>query len=158
MSTKHIETSGALEPSADDDRPLIFFVDDELHILNSLRRALLDDPWRIETFTRPDDALSRILPDAPAVVVSDYYMPGTLGCDFLTRVRDMDRAITRIILTAKPDLSTVVCSVEPDTIHRYLIKPWKHDRLCTVLSAGIEQFHKARKKFADPREELEDSR
>jgi len=137
--------------------PVVFFVDDDFHVLNALRRALVEEPWELSTFTSPEKAIARVMPDAPAVVVADFYMPGVLGCDLLTRVRDLDPAVSRVILTAKPDLSTVVCSVDPGTIHRYLIKPWDNEQLRDTIARCIESFREARARLGDPRDELEES-
>lgn len=117
--------------------PAILFVDDEPHILTALQRTLVDEPYEVHTSTDPEEALERIETLRPAVVVSDFYMPGLTGPELLGRVREIDPTIIRMILTGKPDLMAVLASVQDGSIFRFLIKPWDADELRMGLRTAV---------------------
>ena len=118
---------------------LVFFVDDEEAVLSSIRRAIAEEPWQIRTFSTPEEALVAVPHLQPSVVVSDFYMPSMKGCDFLKSVSRLDPTITRMVLTGRPDLETVVASVQEGAVHRFLIKPWDNHQLCEAVRDAIRQ-------------------
>jgi DNA-binding NtrC family response regulator len=125
------------DPRAAVPAPAILFVDDEPHILTALKRTLADEPYEVHTSTDPEEALQLVETLRPAVVVSDFYMPGMQGPELLGRVREIDPAVIRMILTGKPDLMTVLASVQDGSIFRFLIKPWDVDELRMGLRTAL---------------------
>lgn len=117
--------------------PVILFVDDEPHVLTALRRTLADEPYDVHIQTDPEQALAELDSIRPAIIVSDFYMPGLSGPEFLGRVRDIDPGIIRMILTGRPDLNAVLASVQDGSIYRFLIKPWDADELRMSLRTAL---------------------
>jgi DNA-binding NtrC family response regulator len=116
----------------------ILFVDDDPSILSALRRLLLDEPYEVRTCDHPEIALAEARAHPPKVVVADFYMPPMNGPDFLFEVRRIAPYAVRMILTGKPDLSTVVAAVQEGAVFRFLIKPWNDDELRASVRQAFE--------------------
>jgi CheY-like chemotaxis protein len=65
-----------MEPSAE---PTVLLVDDEEFILRALKRVLKSPDWELLTAPSAEAGLELFAQHRPAVVVSDYRMPGMNG-------------------------------------------------------------------------------
>jgi diguanylate cyclase (GGDEF)-like protein len=117
-------------------RPLAIFVDDESHVLQTIRRTLHGDPVQIVTFTDPGEALAALAQREAAVVVSDLRMPAMSGVQFLERAAEIQPASSRILLTGHADLGAAIGAINHGAIARLLTKPW--DEL-ELRSAVLEE-------------------
>ncbi len=118
----------------------VLFVDDDANILTSYQRVLRKQ-FRIEVAVGAEAALKLIERQGPyAVVVSDMYMPGMNGVQFLAKVKEIAPDTVRIMLTGNPDLRTAIEAVHHGHIFRFLTKPCPPDSLVLALEAGIEQY------------------
>jgi two-component system C4-dicarboxylate transport response regulator DctD len=71
--------------------PTALFLDDDLPVLTSYRRALSSDEVIGEYLTSAEQALRRISAvDPPDVVVTDLVMPGMNGMDLYRRALELD--------------------------------------------------------------------
>jgi HD-like signal output (HDOD) protein/ActR/RegA family two-component response regulator len=111
----------------------ILFVDDDAHVLESLRDALR--PWRREwrpTFAAGGEAALEELASARFdVVVSDMRMPGMDGATLLGRVREEQPDAVRIILSGSTE--TDVLTRAGAVAHRFLAKPCDIDELARIV-------------------------
>ncbi len=123
----------------------ILAVDDEPTMLAVLKRALRKQPYRIEVTTSSVEALERLevaaeQGDLPALVMSDFKMPGMDGVQFLERVKDKWPEVQRILLTAIVDTHILESAINRSEIHRYLQKPWERGNLISSVRHAIDQF------------------
>jgi len=123
------------------ERDSILFVDDEVNLLEALRRMLLDEPYDVRTCPDPSHAVVEVTTNAPTVVVADFYMPEMQGPALLARVREIDESIVRIILTGKPDVTAVLDAVQQGAVWRFILKPWDDDDLKMTLRQAIDYHH-----------------
>jgi len=123
------------------ERDSILFVDDEANLLEALRRMLFEEPFEVRTCSDPRQAVVEVTANAPTVVVADFYMPGMRGPALLSRVREIDESIVRIILTGKPDVTAVLDAVQQGSVWRFILKPWDDDDLKMTLRQAIDYHH-----------------
>jgi len=117
----------------------ILLVDDEVLLLNSLRREL-GMQFSIETAESGFEALDMIKKNGPyAVIVSDFRMPKMDGIKFLTQAMDMTPETVRMMLTGNADLPTAIEAINTGQIFRFLSKPCTGVQLTQALEAGIRQ-------------------
>ena len=120
----------------------ILLVDDDAMILAGLKRQLRGQ-FRIEIALSGEEALKIIDEKGPfAVVVSDYYMPGMNGIDFLCKVKRVEPDTVRMMLTGSADMSTAIQAVNEGSIFQFHPKPCPANTLGPAIQSGIEKYRK----------------
>jgi len=111
----------------------IVFVDDELNILQAMRRAFhnMREEWSME-FVSSGAAALESLAKAPAdVIVSDMRMPGMDGWQLLAEVKKLHPQTVRLVLSGHADPSSVMRAV--GTAQLYLAKPCESGALKAAI-------------------------
>jgi len=119
----------------------ILLVDDEVKVLSSLTRSLLEEDFgEIKTAENGADALEMVKKTPGlAVIISDYHMPGMNGVDFLMQARLLSPDTTRILLTGAAELEMAVDAVNRGNLFRFLIKPCSPEVLIGAVKDGMRQ-------------------
>lgn len=116
----------------------VLFVDDESHVLESLRDALR--PWRRElTMAFAADgpaALEAVAREPYDAVVSDMRMPGMDGAELLREVQRVQPATVRIVLSGYAETESVARAAT--VAHRFLSKPCDVDELVNVIRRSCD--------------------
>lgn len=101
----------------------IVFVDDELHILQAMGRALhaMRNEWDMEFLSSGAAALESLAKAPADVIVSDMRMPGMDGWQLLAEVKKLYPQTVRLVLSGHADPSSVMLAV--GTAQLYLAKP-----------------------------------
>ncbi|MFO1330793.1 MAG: sigma-54 dependent transcriptional regulator, partial [Rubrivivax sp.] len=130
-------TLAAPDDSADDDRPLVLVVDDEVRSQEAMRRTL-DEEFRI--LAAGDTAAARTLLErhAVAVILCDQRMPGQTGVDFLREVRERWPEVVRIVISGYADSEDIIAGVNEAGIFQYVLKPWVPDHLLQTVRHAVE--------------------
>ena len=115
----------------------VLFVDDEERIV-SLLRTIFRQSYEVHTATSGAEALEIIAKTHIHVIVSDQRMPGMLGIDLLTRVRQLSPNTMRVLLTGYSDLAAIVGSVNDGEVFRYINKPWDHSEIKAIVAQAAE--------------------
>ncbi len=120
----------------------ILLVDDDAMVLSGLKRQLRSQ-FQIETALSGKEALKIIDEKGPfAVVVSDYFMPGMNGIDFLCKVKKIDPHTVRMMLTGSADMSTAIQAVNEGSIFQFHPKPCPAKTLGQAIKSGIDKYRK----------------
>jgi DNA-binding NtrC family response regulator len=118
----------------------ILFVDDEQNVLDGYKR-LLHDQFHIEVVPGGGQALAAMHLFGPyAIVVSDMYMPGMNGAEFLAQVRQLAPHTVRMLLTGYKDINLAIEAVNEGRIFRYLTKPCEKKDLVNAIELGLAQY------------------
>jgi two-component system response regulator HupR/HoxA len=132
---------------------VVLLVDDEPRVLDSLE-AILAAEFRVLRAESGPQALE-LLPDAdPAVIVTDYRMPGMSGVELLRRSQELCPEAVRIILTAYTDVDSLMDAVNTGRIYHFVPKPWDPAELLLVVRRAAER-HALAAENARLRDELE---
>ncbi len=124
----------------------ILLVDDEPGILNALKRLLLLTPCtfggetyrlQVDCCSCPEDALRAVGETPYAMVISDYRMPGMDGVQLLKKVREIQPAAVRFILSGYADLQALVAAINEAQISRFIAKPWNDYELVSAIAQGL---------------------
>lgn len=118
----------------------VLFVDDEVRVLDGLRRMLRPQrhEWEMEFVVSGQEALAAMGDNPADVVVSDMKMPGMDGVQLLSEVKRRHPESIRIVLSGQAERHAIVNVV--DQTHQYLAKPCEPD----VLKATIDRAHALR--------------
>ncbi|WPZ35939.1 HDOD domain-containing protein [Thalassobaculum sp. OXR-137] len=119
------------------DRPRIFFVDDEPHVLNGLRRMLRSrrDTWEMMFFEDPRRALLACGAEPATVVVSDMRMPGLDGGALLDILRERFPQTIRFVLSGQSQAEAGLRAA--GIAHQYLSKPTDGPTLISAIEDAL---------------------
>lgn len=125
-----------LGKTADASLRTLLLVDDEVGILNALKRLLHRSGYRILTADSGAAALELLAANDVQVIISDQRMPHMNGAEFLGRAKALYPNTVRMLLSGYSDLTSVANAINHGAIFKFLTKPWDDDDLC-------EQIHRA---------------
>jgi FixJ family two-component response regulator len=112
--------------------PIVFIVDDDISVRESLESLVLSGGWQAETFASAKDFLDRPRVVAPSCLILDVHLPDLSGLDLQKRVVDrVDMPL--IFITGCGDVPTTVQAMKAGALE-FLTKPY----LGEVVLAAIE--------------------
>jgi len=117
----------------------VLLVDDEVNVLDGLRRALCEEPYEIVTAMSGEEALSILEETSIDVVVSDHDMPGMTGVELLSRVHTFYPDTVRFMLTGKATLDVAIEAINKGAIGRFLTKPCNGVDLAVTIRHALMQ-------------------
>ncbi len=121
-------------------KPRVLCVDDEEHVLESLR-GTLRRKYEIVGSTNGFEALRLLVADPFEVVLADMRMPLLNGARFLSLARRHAPDTVRVMLTGHFALPEAAAAVNEGEIFRVLIKPCKTAELTATLETAVAHHH-----------------
>ncbi len=111
----------------------ILFVDDEIDLLQGLRRMLrgMRNVWSMSFASSGEEALNLMADIDIDVIVSDLQMPGMDGIELLRTIREQHPNCIRIVLSGQSNIETVMHLV--GIAHQYLSKPCDTELLKSTI-------------------------
>lgn len=106
----------------------IAIVDDEQDMRQSISQWLALSGYDTETFASAEDALKKLGPDYPGIVISDIRMPGMDGMQFLKKLMGSDSALPVIMITGHGDVPMAVEAMRVGAFD-FLEKPFNPDQM-----------------------------
>jgi len=119
----------------------ILFVDDESHILNSLRRVLRAEPYQSFFSESGQEALELLEKRSIHVIISDLNMPEMNGLALLKQVQERYPDIIRMVLSVHADKDSILNAINRGNVYRYIVKPWDSKELKLIVKQAIDQFN-----------------
>jgi len=118
--------------------PIVFVVDDNISVRQSLEWLIRDAGWQPETFGSAPEFLSRPRTLVPSCLVLDLTLPGLSGLDLQKQVA-VDRADMPIIfITGYGDIPTTVRAMKAGALE-FLTKPFSSDALLGAIRQALER-------------------
>lgn len=127
----------------DSDLPTVIIVDDEIEILNSLKRVIRKFSCNLYLFSQPQEALAFINDNEIDIICSDQRMPKLSGIELLKVVTDLWPNSQRIMLSAYQDFDNIAQGFNDGTIHRFIAKPWNNKELNIIFSQLLSENTKS---------------
>ena len=116
----------------------LLLVDDDPRVLDSLKRTLRNEGYRIYTAENGRDGLDILKNNDVGVVLSDLMMPEMDGITFLEEVSHLKPDAVRLMLTASSSFENASGAINRANVFGYLIKPWQTTDLKAFLRRGFE--------------------
>lgn len=124
----------------DDARARVLIVDDELAQLLSMKRQLRR-LYSLYTAMDANEALRKIGANGPfAAVVCDHRMPGASGVEFLSMLRTILPATTRIMLTGDGSGETAADAINQAGVHYFLQKPCPAAVIENTIEMALDDY------------------
>jgi FixJ family two-component response regulator len=132
------ESLGAVEP-------VIFIVDDDMALRETLRGLLQSVGLQAQSFGSAKEFLQVQLPDAPCCLILDVRLPGISGIDFQTELQNAGQHIPIIFLSGYGDVPMTVKAMKAGAVE-FLTKPFRHQELLDAVRVALENHRDRREK------------
>ena len=120
---------------------IVFVVDDDVSVRESLELLIQSAGWRAETFTSGDDFLSRPRVRVPCCLLLDVTLPGPNGLELQQQLAERtDMPI--IFITGHGDVPMSVQAMKAGAVE-FLTKPLQHDVLVSAIRGALERSRDA---------------
>jgi FixJ family two-component response regulator len=128
---------------------MVFVVDDDVSVRESLEALLLSDGWRCETFESAEAFLSREEDRAPSCLVLDVNLPELGGLDLQKRLAEGGPGdLPVIFISGDRDIPTSVRAMKAGAVE-FLTKPFDADALLGAVRPAIARNARALKDAAE---------
>jgi FixJ family two-component response regulator len=147
LSARGGESRRAPDPQSP---PVVFVVDDDVSVRESLESLIRCAGWKPETFGSARAFLSRPKSDVPSCLVLDVSLPDLNGLDLQQRIA-ADRADMPIIfITGYGDIPMTVRAMKAGAVE-FLTKPFHDEVLLAAIRSAIEHSRTALDRQAELR-------
>jgi FixJ family two-component response regulator len=116
---------------------LVFVVDDDVSVRESLELLIRRQGWRAETFASTADFRSRPRAAVPCCLVLDVTLPSFGGFELQRQLAGRTE-MPIVFITGHGDVPTTVQAMKAGAFD-FLTKPLKHDVLLTVIRQALER-------------------
>jgi FixJ family two-component response regulator len=141
MSTSGIPGGESRPTGTSRETPLVFVVDDDVSVRESLELLIHCAGWQPETFASAEEFLARSRIDVPSCLILDLSLPDLNGLDLQQRIVDR-RGMPIIFITGHGDVPTTVKAMKAGAVE-FLTKPFVDDVLLNAIGQAIERSHTA---------------
>ncbi len=131
--------------------PIVFVVDDDISVRNSLEWLIRFEGWKAETFSSAQEFLARPRVFAPNCLVLDVSLPGLSGLDLQKRIGDDRGEMPIVFITGHGDIPTTVRAMKAGAIE-FLTKPFADDVLRDAIRQALERSRIALVQLAERRQ------
>ena len=118
--------------------PIVFVVDDDISVRESLELLIQSAGWQPETFASAQEFLSCPRPPAPSCLVLDVSLPGINGLELQNRVAAERSDMPIIFITGYGDVPTSVQAMKAGAVE-FLTKPFRDDVLLSAIGNALER-------------------
>ena len=122
--------------------PVVFVVDDDVSVRESLEALIGFSGWKVEVFATARDFLVHRRVDAPSCLVLDLALPDLNGLDLQKRVAAERPDMPIIFITGYGDVPTSVQAMKTGAVE-FLTKPFSDDILLDAIREAIERSRAA---------------
>jgi two-component system CheB/CheR fusion protein len=135
------------ETAVERDVPVIFVVDDDPLVRDSLRELLEDAGRTVQTYDTCETFLEDYRPGREACLLIDAYLPGMSGLELLQRLNDSGDRLPSIMITGNSDVSVAVRAIKAGALD-FIEKPIHAEELLASIARAFEQSEDSRRHHA----------
>ena len=119
-------------------KPIVFIIDDDVWVRESLETLIEDEGWQPETFATAQEFLARPRAFIPSCLVLDISLPGLNGLELQKRVAAERTDMPIIFVTGHGDIPISVGAMKAGAIE-FLTKPFNDEVLLTAIRQALER-------------------
>jgi FixJ family two-component response regulator len=117
--------------------PIVFVVDDDVSVRESLELLIQNEGWQVETFGSAHEFLNRPRTLIPACLILDVSLPGLNGLDLQQRIASERTAMPIIFITGHGDIPMTVQAMKAGAVE-FLTKPFSDELLLIAVRQALE--------------------
>jgi len=130
------------EVATGEPAPVVFVVDDDISVRESLELLIRSAGWRVETFATAQGFLARPRLLAPSCLVLDVRLPDLSGLDLQNRIAAERIDMPIIFITGYGDVPMTVRAMKAGAVE-VLTKPFTDDVLLSAIKQAIDRSRAA---------------
>lgn len=123
---------------ANRDEPIVYIVDDDAAIRDSLANVLEAEQIRTEVHASPAEFLARYTPARTCCLVLDARLPGMSGIDLLDRLASDRIELPVIMITGHGDSELIEAATRRGVVE-CLEKPFRSEAILTCIRQAMSQ-------------------
>jgi FixJ family two-component response regulator len=125
-----------------DPTPIVFVVDDDVSVRESLELLIRYEGWQAEIFASADEFLSRSRALVPSCLILDLSLPGLSGLDLQKRIAGERPDMPIIFITGHGDIPSTVQAMKAGAVE-FLTKPFTNDALLNAIRQALDRSRAA---------------
>jgi FixJ family two-component response regulator len=135
-------TTGQSKSSPKSATPIVFVVDDDISVRESLELLIRSEGLRPETFASAQEFLARPRALVPSCLVLDVSLPGLNGLDLQKRIAADRTDMPIIFITGYGDVPKTVQAMKAGAVE-FLTKPFGDEVLLSAIRSALERSYTA---------------
>jgi len=135
-------------PPVSEIAPVVFVVDDDVSVRESLELSIRSEGWQPQTFASAKEFLNRPRSLGPSCLVLDYSLPDLNGLELQKRVAVEHPEMPIIFITGHRDVPMTVQAMKAGALE-FLTKPFSDDVLLEAIRDGLNRSRAALRLQAD---------
>jgi FixJ family two-component response regulator len=128
-------------------KPIVFVVDDDVSVRESLELLIAEAGWRPEVFSAAEEFLAHTREAVPSCLVLDVGLPDLNGLDLQKRMAGRPD-LPIIFITGRGDIPTTVRAMKAGAVE-FLTKPFGPEVLLAAIQGAIERSRASLAQEAD---------
>ena len=137
MSLAHVFGRELSAPEQSRATPIVFVVDEDISVRESLELLIENEGWQPETFASAQEFLERPKAMAPCCLILDISLPGLSGLELQRRVVLERKYMPIIFVTRHADVPTTVEAMKGGAVE-FLTKPFSEEVLLRAIREALE--------------------
>lgn len=131
--------------------PVVFIVDDDVSVRESLELLIRNENWKPETFASAQEFLNHTRRLVPSCLVLDVSLPGLNGLELQTRLAFEHIDMPIIFITGYGDVPKTVQAMKAGALE-FLTKPINNDALVSAIRNALQRSRLALDRNAEMQE------
>jgi FixJ family two-component response regulator len=128
-----------------DARGVVYVIDDDASMRESLKSLFGSVGLRVETFDAAPEFLAEKLPDVAICLVVDVRLPGLSGLDFQAELSKANIDVPIIFITGHGDIAMTVKAMKAGAVE-FFAKPFRDQDLLDAVKFALEKDEAKRKR------------
>lgn len=118
--------------------PIVFIVDDDISVRESLQLLIRCEGWQPEAFQSAREFLSRPRPLVPCCLILDLSLPDLSGLELQEMLARERAEMPIIFISGQGDVPTTVKAMKAGAVD-FLVKPFSNEALLKVIRESVER-------------------
>jgi FixJ family two-component response regulator len=123
-------------------RPIVFVVDDDVSVRESLEQLIETAGWQSQTFSSAEEFLTRPRQTLPNCLILDVGLPDLNGLELQRRISGDRTEMPIIFITGQGDIPTTVQAMKGGAIE-FLTKPFRPELLLAAIQCAIDRSRRS---------------
>lgn len=136
--------SERIEQDADTRQPVIYVVDDDDMLRETIRMVLEGGGLEVEDFASCEAFLAAYVPGPEACLLLDANLPGMKGLELLQKLRDQGNRMPTIMITGSNDIAIAVDAMKAGATD-FIEKPFDRSEMLESVARALEHSRDANK-------------